>query len=174
MTIKSNPCKLCRSTYHTAAFCPTKPRKTIKRVPVKNNIVKTKVKKQSRSQLVKKLDAIFSQYIRLSESVDGIGTCVTCGTSKPWKEMQNGHFFTRGRYATRWDVTNCHIQDAACNVFLKGNYIKYTTYMIDRYGREAVDELEFKSLNGAKISTVELREMIELYRGKVNEMLKEY
>jgi 5-methylcytosine-specific restriction endonuclease McrA len=27
--IKSNPCKLCESTWHTKAFCPQKPRKAI-------------------------------------------------------------------------------------------------------------------------------------------------
>jgi len=43
--------------------------------------------------------------------------------------------------------------------------------MIDRFGREFVDELEYESLNGKKISTPELREKIEYYRGKVAELL---
>lgn len=129
------------------------------------------MKKQTRSQLVKKLDKVFSEYIRISKSVDGIGTCVTCGTSKPWKEMQNGHFYSRGRYGTRWHEDNCHIQDAACNVFLKGNYINYTKYMIDKYGREYVDELERLSKSSQKITTPQIEEMIELYTGLVKSHL---
>lgn len=128
------------------------------------------MKKMSRSQIVKKLDSVFSQYIRLSNSVGGDATCVTCGITKPWKEQQNGHFYTRGRYPTRWNEQNCHVQCVACNVFLKGNYINYTKYMIDRYGRAAVDELEVLSLSSQKISTPVLLEMVERYKAAVKEL----
>lgn len=65
---------------------------------------------------------------------------------------------------------NCHPQCARCNVFLKGNYINYTRYMIDRFGREAVDQLEVKSKSTIKISTPELEEKIEYYKKKVKEL----
>jgi hypothetical protein len=42
--------------------------------------------------------------------------------------------------------------------------------MIDRYGRYKLQKLRDLSLNGAKISTPELREKIEYYRGKVAEL----
>ena len=51
-----------------------------------------KIKKPTRSKLVKKLDTVFSQYIRLKDSKDGIGTCVTCGKQDHWKNLQAGHF----------------------------------------------------------------------------------
>lgn len=130
------------------------------------------MKKQNRKLIVKKLDAIYSQYIRLSESKDGMATCVTCKKQDNWKDLQNGHFYSRGRYATRWDDDNCHVQCVGCNVFLKGNYIAYTKYMIDRYGREFVDELETKSRQIYKVSTVELQEMIETYKEKVKDLLQ--
>lgn len=171
--IKSNPCKLCSSTFHTASFCPVKPRKPLQRTAIKKTVSKsTKPKPINRSKLVKELDSIFSVYIRMSKSNNGIGTCVTCGSKKPWREMQNGHFYSRGRYPTRWDVDNCHIQDAACNVFLKGNYINYTKYMIDTYGREFVDQLEVKSRTLLKIKNKELQEMISFYRGEVKKLQK--
>ena len=130
--------------------------------------MKTKI---SRSQTVKKLDSVFSQFIRLRDSIDGYTSCVTCGGTKPWKEQQCGHFFTRGRYATRWDEDNCFTQDYRCNIALHGNYIHYTKYMIDRFGREFVDELEIKSLSQVKIPTVELEEKIVYYTKKVKEMI---
>lgn len=67
---------------------------------------------------------------------------------------------------------NCHIQDSACNIFLKGNYIHYTLFMIDKYGRDAVDKLEKKSKQTVKISTNQLKEMIDFYRGKLENLKK--
>ena len=118
----------------------------------------------SRGHLVRQLDTVFSQYIRLKDSVDGYATCVTCGTTKLWKEQQNGHFFSRSHYSTRWDENNCRVQDYRCNVALGGNYINYTKYMIDSHGREFVDELEKKSQTLVKISTIEIKNMIEKYK----------
>ena len=123
--------------------------------------------KASRGVLIKELDKAYSQYIRVKDAVGGDATCVTCGVTKPWKELQNGHFYTRGRYATRWDDANCHVQCYRCNVVLKGNYITYTKYMINRYGMEFVDELERKSLTSVKIPTPQLRELIVHYRQQV-------
>lgn len=163
-------CKNCGRLGHTQSMCPTKPRKPLPRVSVKKKVkvpTKKKPKAKTRSYYVKELDRVFSIYIRQSKSVNGMATCVTCGTVKPWREMQNGHFFTRGRYGTRWNEDNCFPQDAACNVFLKGNYIKYTTFMIDQYGREFLDELERSSLAKVKIPTSVIKEKIEEYSKKV-------
>jgi hypothetical protein len=184
-------CKWCGSTEHTSFYCFDKPRKPIKlsvvrskplrdalakKTSSKSSIRKNPIKKSlkpvrksrrpARGVLVRRLDAIYSQYIRLSEP----NVCVTCGEQKHWKELQNGHFYSRGRYATRWEDLNCHPQCARCNVFLKGNYINYTRYMIDRFGREAVDQLEVKSKSTIKISTPELEEKIEYYKKKVKEL----
>lgn len=125
------------------------------------------MKKMSRKQLVKKLDSAYSQYIRVKDAVGGDATCVTCGVKKPWKELQNGHFYTRGRYPTRWDDDNCHVQCYRCNIALKGNYINYTKYMINRYGMEYLDILEAKSLSTVKLSTPDIIELIEVYKAKV-------
>ena len=55
-------------------------------------------KKLTRSKIVKKLDTVFSQYIRLKNSVDEISTCFTCGKQDHWKKLQNGHFQSRKHY----------------------------------------------------------------------------
>jgi hypothetical protein len=156
-----------------------KPKKPIKRTAIKSHIVAgskkaispkkkpTKKKAPTRSQLVKKLDKVFSTYIRL-RTADEFGnvTCVTSGLTGHWKTMQAGHFYTRGRYPTRWDETNVHVQSVQSNIFLKGDYINYTRFMIDKYGREYVDELEIKSKSTEKISTPRLKEMIAEYEEK--------
>ena len=172
MTIKSNPCKLCSSTYHTAAFCPSKPRTPIKRTSIKRKVQKMhtakKKKSPTRSQLVKKLDTVFSQYIRLFYADEfGNAACVTCGTVRPWKEQQNGHYESRGHLPTRWLVDNCHVQDVACNVFKKGNYTEYAIYMVNRYGAGKLEELKALANSGEKITTPWIKEQIEHYTTEV-------
>lgn len=186
MTIKSNPCKLCSSTYHTAAFCPMKPKKPIKRTAIKSNVnkipntvsikkkIETKKKVPTRSQLVKKLDAIYSQYVRLDQSDQyGYCICVTSGIRMFWTEAQNGHFFSRRFYPTRWNDDNCHPQSMRDNVFLKGNYINYTRYMIDSYGRKFVDELEKLAHTTIKVKNAEIIEKIAHYTTEVERLKRE-
>ena len=176
MAQDNKTCAICGTLGHSKFYCKDKPRKPIKTTPKPRKTTKavSKPKKaESRSKLVKQLDAVFSQYIRLSQSdSDGFGECITCGVRLFWKEAQACHFFTRGRYPTRWDEDNIKFGCYRCNVLLKGNYINYTRYMLDSYSREFIDELERKSLSGAKISTPELREMLECYRGEVKKMLE--
>ena len=76
-------------------------------------------KKLTRSKLVKKLDAVFSQYIRLKDADEfGNATCFTCGKVDHWKKLQNGHFQSRKHYATRWDEMNCQVQCVSgCNMY---------------------------------------------------------
>lgn len=167
----------CGSKSHTKMY--HKPRKPIAKTPLKRSVWddKTKLvkvplvkkkKAETRGKLVKKLDQVFSRYIRLLEPE----FCVTCNDAKPRKELQNGHFYTRGRYSTRWDEMNCHPQCYKCNVILNGNYIKYTMYMINRYGTDAVNDLEIKSTTQQKIPTPTLKDLIEEYKEKVKELEK--
>jgi len=131
---------------------------------------KTRKKKPTRWKLVKKLDAIFSQYIRL------LGTdkywnceCVTCWDIKHWKEMQNGHFISRSNYKYRWDEKNCHVQCMRCNVFLSWNYINYTLFMQKYLWEDEVERMVYdKQL--IKITTPEIEEMIEHYKKCVAEL----
>ena len=64
--------------------------------------------KLTRRKIVKKLDAIFSQYIRLKDADhNGNVTCFTCGKVEHYKKgMQCGHFQSRKHLATRFDEEN--------------------------------------------------------------------
>lgn len=96
-----------------------------------------------------------------------MAVCVTCSDRKEWKLQQNGHYMSRGHYPTRWDITNCHVQCAACNLFKKGNYTSYAIYMINRYGTDHLLYLDKKAKSGEKIPTPVIRDMIEEYKQKV-------
>lgn len=75
---------------------------------------------------------------------DGYCVCVTCGSSKHWKEMQGGHFISRRYTATKIMEENISPQCQGCNGPRAKDgivTIEYTNYMVDFYGREFVDEL---------------------------------
>ena len=119
-------------------------------------------KKPTRSKLVKKLDVVFSQYVRLSNADSrGFCTCVTCGKQGHWKTggIQAGHFISRKHYSTRWDERNVKPQCVACNVYRSGEAYLYSLYL----GHNLADELYQKSKEITKFTNVELQEMIDFY-----------
>tara|TARA_R110000851_G_scaffold332228_2_gene507790 strand:+ start:252 stop:641 length:390 start_codon:yes stop_codon:yes gene_type:complete len=125
--------------------------------------------KPSRSKIVKKLDAIFSQYIRLKDA-DYLGntTCFTCGKIDHWKKLQNGHFQSRKHYATRWMEKNCQVQCSKCNVFNYGEQFIYSKNLDKKYGDGTAEELYIKSKKIVKYSNNELKEMIVHYKNLVD------
>lgn len=163
---KKPSCKHCQSELHTSLKCFNTPRKPIKRplasVKVKKDKTPTK-KAKTRSYYVKRLDSIYSQYIRLKDSINGMAKCVTCGKVKPWKDMQNGHYMSRSYQATRWLDMNCNVQCVACNVFKKGNYTEYAMYMINLHGPDGVEQLMKLAKTGEKITTPDLKARIIHY-----------
>ena len=127
-------------------------------------------KKLTRSKLVKKLDNIFSQYIRLSASDNnGNCVCITCGKKAHWKNggMQAGHFQSRRHYATRWEEDNVKVQCSSCNVFRYGEQFKFSLYL----GEKKSKELLAKSREVVKFADVDLLEMIEYYSDKLKLLL---
>ena len=124
-------------------------------------------KKLTRSKLVKKLDAVFSQYIRQSNSVNEIATCFTCGKEDHWKKLQNGHFQSRRHYATRWDETNCQVQCAGCNVFRFGEQFIFGQNLDNKFGEGTARRLHIKAQQTIKFADFELEEMINHYNGLV-------
>lgn len=119
-------------------------------------------KKPTRSKLVKKLDVVFSQYVRLSNADSrGFCTCVTCGKQGHWKTggIQAGHFMSRKHYSIRWNEDNVKPQCVACNVYRAGEQYKYSLYL----GNNLAEELHQKSKEITKFTNVELQEMIDFY-----------
>lgn len=117
-----------------------------------------------------KLDKVFSLYIRLRDSDEnGFCTCYTCGKVAHYKEMQNGHFWSRTHLSTRFNEDNCKVQCVGCNIFKKGNYIEYTKRLLKELGEEKFNELEQLKNSTAKISKAEYEQMIEHYNQKIKE-----
>lgn len=120
-------------------------------------------RKPSRSHLVKKLDTVFSQYIRRRYAKNDIAECVTCGKKDHWKKMDAGHFMSRKHYSTRWDEDNVQVQCKSCNLYNQGEQYKYSIFL----GDQKSEELYMKSKQTVKISNFELEELIEIYQQKL-------
>ncbi len=125
-------------------------------------------KKPLRKNLIKELDTVFSQFIRLRYAKNEIAECVTCGKKDHWKKLQAGHFMSRSNYSTRWDENNVQVQCVGCNVYKSGEQYKYSLYL----GNNLSEELYIKSKQIVKFADVELIDMIEDYKEKVNVLLK--
>ena len=87
--------------------------------------------------------AKMSLYVRLVNACDdGYAECVTCEKRLHYKKLQGGHFVPKSLGGDLYfHPANVHCQCYRCNVLLKGNMIKYTLYMLDTFGRHAVDDL---------------------------------
>jgi len=120
-------------------------------------------------QLIKKLDKIFSQYIRLRDSKDGHFVCCSCGHLKPYSLADAGHFINRRWMATRWDERNVHAQCSSCNRFDEGNLTGYYRFMLEKYGQQTIDILESMK-TPYKWTDGELEMLIKDYKGKVKEV----
>jgi hypothetical protein len=117
-------------------------------------------KKISRRSLVKKLDAIVSQYIRARDK-----KCVVCGSTE---KLTNGHLFSRQAYSTRWDEVNCHCQCWGCNYRHEFDYYPYEQWFKNKYGEERYHELHRQFVTPRKFKDFQLLEMIEEYKEKLN------
>jgi len=134
------------------------------------------MRKVSRKSLVKKLDAIFSEYIRLRKAnKQGIVTCYTCGKKAYWKGqgMQNGHFMSRKSYSTRWEELNCQVQCYSCNVMRFGEQYKYGLELQKEYTKDLPEQLLIQSKQIKKFSNIDLEDMINKYKNLVDKRKKE-
>ena len=84
----------------------------------------------TRRNIIKKLDKVFSEYVRKKHANKlGYVKCYTCDKKAYWKGegMQNGHFISRSSRALRWDEDNCRPQCYACNCMKYGQQYIFAT-----------------------------------------------
>lgn len=123
------------------------------------------------STVKKRLWKVVSRYIRTKYADHrGMITCVTCGTVKPFAEMQAGHFIPKKRGNSIYFVEeNIHPQCVRCNNYESGNLVEYTRYMIDMYGIEKVDELRALSNTTVKFTVTDLLDMEADFKEKLKQ-----
>ncbi len=119
----------------------------------------------------KKLDTIFSQYIRNRDIVkDGFCRCISCGEMKHWKKMDAGHYINRKHLSTRYDEQNVHAQCRACNRFDEGNMNGYALNLIRRYGADILEILALRKSQTKKIDKFEFEILIKHYQKELKRL----
>jgi hypothetical protein len=116
------------------------------------------------SSLERKLDTVFSRYIRKRDANDyGWVHCCTCGKAFEVSQVHAGHYVKRSHRSLRWHPQNVHAQCVACNTYRGGAQDEYAKFIIERYGLEVFNDLMAKKYEVKKFSRADLQEMIERY-----------
>jgi hypothetical protein len=129
------------------------------------------VKKPTLKALKARAWKLMSEYIRRKDADQG-GTnyCFTCGQPKFWKELQAGHFIGGRTNAVLLNEEVIRPQCLMCNVFLHGNYGRYTLKMVDEVGREKVEELMSLKHKVVKYTRTDLEEKIAELKAKIKDL----
>lgn len=126
-------------------------------------------KTKSIAKVSEDVAVLLQKLVRLENADDnGYCSCVTCGTTKHYKELDGGHFVSRRYTATRLMKENIWPQCKGCNGYLKGNPIPYTLFMIDTYGKEFVHELHALKNETKKFTRDELAEMSKEFKDQIS------
>jgi len=126
--------------------------------------MQTKIK---RSVLVKKLDTVYSLYIRRRYAVNDIAECYTCGKKNHWKKQHAGHFASRRHYSTRWNQFNVQVQCCSCNRYNQGMQFEFGKKLCSQYGNNFAENLMIESKKTVKFADIDLIDMIEYYNNKL-------
>lgn len=125
-------------------------------------------------KLKKKLDKVFSLYVRLSKAdSQGNVRCFTCGVIKNYKQIQAGHFQSRRFMNTRWSEINVQPQCVKCNMFNQGEQYKFSQELDRIYGENTAIFQEQLARRNSFIKRGDVLEMIEHYGSKLKEILTE-
>ena len=125
---------------------------------------------------LKKLEIVFSKYIRLRDARNSLGgsdfaRCCTCGEVSHITNLQAGHFIPgrRGTGKAAFDERNCHAQCSLCNYNDKD--VEYFHYMQSTYSMEVIKELRDMSKDMSFSYTRSwLDEMTAHYKAKLKEL----
>lgn len=145
-----------------------------KRQKQQRNKYKAKNRKRPETEYqkeVKKLDRIVSMLVRISHADDnGYCDCYTCGYTGFWKKdgIQCGHFYSRSRMGTRFDLRNVRPQCNKCNTHLSGNMSVYAKKLKKELNEDSWEGLRVRANEVRKYSVGELKAL----RKKLTKRLK--
>ena len=130
-----------------------------------------KTSSRQKPNLVKKLDRIFSLYIRLRDVMpNGYVRCISCGQIKSFEDVDCGHFHSRRHMATRFSEDNCHAECKFDNRFSSDHLIGYQRNLIQKIGQQRFDLLNVKAHSTCNFTDSELNDMISHYTAEVKKL----
>lgn len=122
------------------------------------------MKDYTTGKIKKKLDTIFSKYIRAKFPK----VCYTC--KKPSDKLQCGHFVSRQYLATRWDEDNCRPQCVGCNLWGRGQLLDFEENLINEIGLKKVKQLKISRHQTLKLDREWYEEKINYYENELKKL----
>ncbi len=123
---------------------------------------------------VKKLDKVFSAYIRLRDAMpNGCFRCISCGHIKRFEQGDCGHYHSRTHMATRWEPDNCHMECRACNRASSDHLIGYRKNLVEKIGLDRINRLEMMAHSQKHWMDFELKEKIDYFTREVKRLSAE-
>lgn len=122
-----------------------------------------------RKTWIKKLDTVFSLYIRMRDSrMFGYRSfrCISCGDVKPFNMMDCGHYISRNNFLLRWNELNAHGECSNCNRFIGSHLVGYRENLIIKLGEDAIRDNIFAN-------SLEPKKRLELIKRKGEERVKD-
>ena len=114
------------------------------------------------SKLIKKADQLFSLQVRQrGASPDGYNVCYTCGHVSLWKKLHCSHYLSRYYKAARWNPDNCRPACYVCNIWKKGDLVRFRQNLIAEIGEARVLAVEKLRDAPVKLSREFLEELIQ-------------
>ena len=147
---------------------PKKRKLTLKGVA---RLLKRQERENSRSYLIKRLDSLFSEYLKRKSK----GVCIKCGKVKLRAGVS--HYYSRRFLSTRWLESNCVWSCWTCHTFVKdclehtkapGDF--YYELMEDKLGKEGFEKLNILAHSDFKISTSDLPMLIMDFENRLKNM----
>lgn len=133
-----------------------------------------KKRTKRKPDLVKKLDRVFSLYIRLRDAMpSGFVRCISCGKIKRFEDVDCGHYYSRTHMATRFDEDNCHAECKFCNRMLADHLIGYRRNLVGKIGLNRIDRLDVLAHSQKHWLDCELEEKIRYYTAEVKRLSQE-
>jgi hypothetical protein len=114
---------------------------------------------------LKEAQTIFNKFIRLRDT--GLN-CISCGQKINGVKHASHYLSSGGHSAVRFHEDNVWVSCYKCNVMLSGNQIEYRKSLIKKIGVERVEWLEENGSKVKKWTIDELKELIRIYKNKVN------
>jgi len=149
----------------------------LKKVKVKKDREQRKDKKERLERLKTREDYFqetlkaFNTYIRARDKNQ---PCISCDKPSGTYRLTSGHYYPQGTYRNiALDERNAHSQCwYNCNRNKSGNLLEYRPRLIKKIGLEAVEQLDIDAQQlVAKYTIPELKELKELYKQKLKELL---
>ena len=133
-----------------------------------------KKRTKRKPDLVKKLDRVFSLYIRLRDAMpSGFVRCISCGKIKRFEDVDCGHYFSRTHMATRCDEDNCNAECRSCNRMSADHLIGYRKNLVAKIGLNRIDRLDVLAHSQKHWLDSELEEKIRYYTAEVRRLSQE-